>query len=158
MPTAKPPFQPPKDDDEVIVHRYGNRVEVTIISRTRDSPIGKYARVAGNKIKNNETGEVKDMGKHKYRSSKETFRQLKQGSRLTLHNFKGNKSELKIETKFYQPMPDSKLARKYSQNFLEAIARRTPPLDFIRLLLYKWENEPIYYLFIKTVNRFSIAD
>lgn len=154
----KPPFRQPNDDDEVIMRRYGNKVEVTIVSRQREPPIGKYARVAGNKIKNTKTGEVKEMEHHKYRSSKETFKQLKQGSRLTIHNLQGNKSELKLEMKFHQPMPDTKLARKYSQNFLEAIARRTPPLDFIRLLLYKWENEPIYYLFIKTVNRFSIAD
>lgn len=148
----------PAPNERAIVFPFNDNKQFDI--ETRRYPnlghISLFKRIKGNKMVNEETGEVIDIKEKEKRIGRAVFRILKDGNRLIKNNFSGNKSELLIILEFDKPITDIKKLKKLIKNFIEKLRRKLGDIIFIRILVYYEENKPDIDIWVKKVDNSTI--
>lgn len=158
MKRKREPYIKPAAKEKATIYPFNNNTQFDIETRKHDTIVYKspWKRIAGNKMLNEETGEIIDIKKKEKRKEKAVFRILKMVYRDIKNNFSGDKTEAIIVMESDAEITDIEELNKLIKSAIEKLKRKLGDILFIRVLLYMIPNRPIIHIWVKKLDNTEI--
>lgn len=151
-------YKKPAAKEKATIYSFNNNTQFDIETKKYNAIVYKspWKRIAGNKMLNEETGEIIDIKKKEKRKEKAVFRILKMVYRDIKNNFNGDKTEAIIVIESDADITDIEELNKLIKSALEKLKRKLGDILFIRVLLYMIPNRPIIHIWVKKLDNTEI--
>lgn len=158
MKRKREPYKKPAPNEKATIYPFNDNKQFDIETRRHQNlgHISPWKRIAGNKMINEDTGEIIDIKKKEKRNEKAVFRIQKMEYRDIKNNFNGKGNEYIIIVEFETTITDMKELKRLIKNFIEKLQRRLGDILFIRVLIYREPNQPIVHIWVKKIDNTKI--
>lgn len=158
MKREKKQYEKPAPEEKAVIYPFNDNKQFDIETRKYQNlgHISPWKRIAGNKMLNEDTGEIIDIKKKDKRLIRVVYRTLKVAYRDVKNNIEGNDTERLIIVECEEEITDLDELKRLLKNSIEKLQRKLGDILFIRILLYQEENKPIIHIWIKKLDNTKI--